>query len=337
MNSPRELGYRWPAEWEPHRATWLSWPHQHETWPNHFKQAEQQFANFAHQLTRFEDIEVLVSDVSRVSAQCLAPPSDRIRHHEVETNDAWIRDYGPIFLSHPTAPPALVDFRYNAWGEKYPPYDLDQQVGEAIALLTSRHRFAINRIIEGGAIDGNGAGTILSTRRCLLDRHRNDEFDLAAAESCLRNVLAADHVIWLEGEIPGDDTDGHIDQIARFIASHVIVLTDLPGSNMFDENRARLLSWSARHSQSLEIVRLTAPEPQLRDQIWLPATYANFCFVNGGLLVPTFDSPKDDVACDTLQDCFPDREIVPIPAAELIFGLGAVHCLSQQEPRSKNE
>jgi agmatine deiminase len=284
-------------------------------------------------IARFEPVELLVQQESRDSAVDLLYDLKQIHFHEIPTNDSWIRDHGPIFLDGPSSlAPALLDFQYNAWGNKYPPFDLDNLVPARVAELTQRQSIRVPVVLEGGSVEGNGQGLVLTTTSCLQNPNRNPDWSCERMEQVLRDYLSAEHIIWLDGEIPGDDTDGHIDQIARFVNPSTVVVLDLPGSRMWEDNRGRLNTWSREHQIPLEIVRLPGPVPRQAEGFWLPASYANFYLVNGAILVPVFNDPADDAACDVLASCFPDRQLVPVLANDLVFGLGALHCLSQQEP-----
>jgi agmatine deiminase len=331
--TPQALGYRWPAEWEPHRATWLAWPHNEATWPGRFVEARQQYARFVAAVARFEPVELLVHGTAESVARRMLADVPNVRFGDIPTNDSWIRDHGPIFLDGPAdLPPALLDFRYNAWGDKYPPYDLDNLVPQAIARQAGRRRFEVPIVLEGGSVEGNGQGLVLTTEPCLLNPNRNPGLTRTQIEAYLHDYLCAGHIVWLTGEIPGDDTDSHIDQIGRFVDGSTVVLTDLAGSDMFRENQRRLDAWSRHYGQAIRVVRLPAPTPRQVDGMWLPASYANFYIVNSAVVVPAFGDPADDAACRVLEQCFPGRDIVPLRADDLIYGLGAFHCLSQQEP-----
>jgi agmatine deiminase len=332
--TPSELGYRWPAEWELHRATWLVWPHNRDTWPGRFDEARGQYAEFVRQVARFEPVELLAVAEAAVSARQLLGDLPRVRIHPIPTNDSWIRDHGPIFLgsAERLLPPALLDCGYNAWGGKYPPFDLDNRVPAQIAHETHRRRFVMPMILEGGSVEGNGEGVVLTTEPCLLNPNRNPSLDRPQIETLLRDFLCADQILWLTGVVAGDDTDSHIDQIARFVNASTIVALDDPQSDLFEENRRRIETWCRATGKHLEVLPLRAPRPRRDGDMDLPASYANFYVVNGGVLVPVFGDPADDPACDLLARCFPQHEIVPIRAEDLIYGLGAFHCLSQQEP-----
>ena len=334
LETPRQLGYRWPAEWEPHRATWVAWPHNRDTWPGGLEPARRQFAQLVTAIARCEPVHVLAGRGEPAdSARAALGQLSQVQLHDIPTNDAWIRDHGPIFLAaHRPQPQALLDWKYNAWGNKYPPFELDNAVPRRIAALTTRRRFAPDMVLEGGSVDGNGQGVVLTTDSCLLNPNRNPGLDRQAIERNLCDYLAAEHVVWLTGEIPGDDTDGHVDQIARFVGPSTVVMVDDPDGRMLQENRKRLQS--AGCLPNLEVIPLPWPAPKYCGQQRLPASYANFYIVNGGVLVPTFGDPLDRQACQILAACFPDREVVPLPADALALGRGAVHCLTQQEPHA---
>lgn len=331
---PKQQGYRWPAEWEAHRATWLVWPHNQATWPGRFLEARRQYAQFVQTMARFEPVELLAVGDAHASARDMLPLSDHIRLHPIPTNDSWIRDHGPIFLGaiDRDLPPLLLDCGYNAWGGKYPPFDLDNRVPRQIAQLTGRQTTVVPMILEGGSVEGNGNGVVMTTEPCLLNPNRNPLLDQQTIEQNLRDYLCAEHIIWLTGEVSGDDTDSHIDQIARFVNEDTVLVLDDPQTDIFSVNEKRLKAWSRSTGLTLEIIRLPAPAPRRDGEMDLPASYANFYLVNGGVLVPVFNDPADEPACRLLSQCFPDREIVPLRADDLIYGLGAFHCLSQQEP-----
>jgi agmatine deiminase len=259
--------------------------------------------------------------------------------HDIRTNDAWCRDHGPTFLVGPVNdPPALVDWEYNSWGGKYPPYDLDNAVPQRIAELQNRRRFVPGIVLEGGAIDGNGCGTILTTERCLLDPHRNPQLTRDEMERYLADFLGARKVLWLKkGALAGDDTDGHIDQLARFVAPSVVVVA--VEDNSSDENYEplrqmfeELRQFTDQDDRPLELVRLPLPAPKFFNGQRLPASYLNFYIINGAVVVPAYDDPGDERAVHILEQAFPDRQVLGLPALDLVWGLGAFHCLTQQEP-----
>jgi agmatine deiminase len=284
-------------------------------------------------VARFEPVELLAVGAAQRHAAARLKGLTNFHLRDIPTNDSWIRDHGPIFLAGPPdAEPTLLDWRYNAWGNKYPPFDLDNQVPAQIARLTGHRCVHVPIVLEGGSVEGNGAGVVMTTHPCLLNPNRNPTLAQSDIERYLHEYLCAEHVIWLTGQIPGDDTDSHIDQIARFVDASTVLLVDLPGSDMFRDNHERLVRWSRTTGRPLQILRLQAPTPRQVEGMWLPASYANFYLVNGAVLVPAFRDHGDEAAADVLAQCYPRREIVLVPADDLVFGLGALHCLSQQEP-----
>ena len=337
--TPASLGYRLPAEWEPHAATWLAWPHNRETWPGRFDAIPPLWAELARTLCRFEPVHVLAGgeDAMR-EARAMVGDLAGVTLHDVATNDAWIRDHGPTFLAGPPhLPPALVDWHYNAWGGKYPPFDLDNDVPRRIAAATGRRRFDPGIVLEGGAIDANGRGTILAAEDCLTDTNRNPGRSRREIEQYLADYLGARHVVWLRGGIAGDDTDGHVDQLARFVGPTTVVAAR--EKRAADENYAvlradyeRLESAVDQDGRPLEVIALPMPQPIHCQGQRLPAGYANFYVANGLVVVPQFDDPADREAMDVLAKVFPDREVRGLPAVDLAWGLGAYHCVTMQEP-----
>jgi len=339
--TPASLGYRWPAEWEPQAAVWLSWPRNPETWPGKFDPVPAEFALFARAIADFEPVHILAGGDVLSQARNLVGDVKTIALHDVETNDSWCRDHGPSFLTGPDLPPALVDWEYNAWGGKYPPFDKDNLVPQRIAEITGRRRFAAGIILEGGAIETNGQGAILTTESCLLNPNRNPHLGREDVERYLRDYLACRKVLWLKGgEVAGDDTDGHIDQLARFVGPRTVVcaVCDDPSDENYGptrQNLAELQNLTDQDDRALQIVPLPLPGPLYFNEQRLPASYCNFLIVNNAVLVPQFGDPAaDDRACDILRELFPDRDVRGLPSLDLIWGLGSFHCLSQQEGMS---
>jgi agmatine deiminase len=339
VETPASTGYRWPAEWEPQASVWLSWPRNPATWPEHFDPVPGEFAQFVRLIAAYEPVNILAGGQAVLEqARSLVGELANVTLHNIPTNDAWCRDHGPTFLGGPTLPPALVDWEYNAWGGKYPPYDLDKQVPRRIAEVQGRRIFSPGIILEGGAIEGNGRGTILTTESCLLNPNRNPHLDRAQVEGYLRDYLGAKQVLWLQGgEIAGDDTDGHIDQIARFVNPTTVVCSvcDDPSDENYGPTQQNLIELQNKIDQDgrlLDVVPLRLPRPLYCDGQRLPAGYANFLIVNGAVIVPQFDDPADDDALRTLAPLFPGRDVRGCPSLNLIWGLGSFHCLSQQEP-----
>jgi agmatine deiminase len=331
-----------PAEWQPHEATWLSWPHNRESWPGVFAGVEPAMVEFARALAECEPIYVNVLDaeherhVGKLLAGAVA--RERLRLFRFPTNDAWARDHGAIFVTRQGPAPRLaVDFDYNAWGNKYPPFALDREIGRQMAEALDVPRYAQPGVVlEGGSIEVNGEGALLTTEQCLLNPNRNPELARADIERLLRDSFGVREILWLGDGIEGDDTDGHIDDLTRFVAPRTVVTVVEP--NRADPNHGplvsnrRLLETLSVGGRPLEVVELPMPEPQYLQEQRLPASYANFYIANGAVLVPTFGCPSDDVACATLGDCFPGKRVIRVDCRVLIAGLGALHCLTQQVP-----
>ncbi|HEX5962485.1 MAG TPA: agmatine deiminase family protein [Gemmatimonadales bacterium] len=343
--TPAELGYRMPAEWEPHRGTWLSWPHKEASWPGKFAPVPAIFARMVRHLGDQEEVHINVAgpdmehDVRRLLADEGAD-SGNVFFHYNPTNDAWCRDHGPIFLQRPNdgrLAEAIVDWGYNAWGGKYPPYDLDDVVPTRIAAELGVPVFNPGIVLEGGSIDVNGQGTLLTTEACLLNRNRNPELDRAAIEGYLRSYLGTSNILWLGDGIVGDDTDGHVDDLTRFVgpSTVVTVVEDDPADENYEplqDNLERLNRMSDQDGRPLRVVPLPMPRPLYHEGQRLPASYANFYIANGVVLLPTYDPERDEQAGATLQSLFPTREVVGIDCTDLVWGLGAFHCVTQQWP-----
>ena len=342
-----DADYRWPAEWEEHRCTWCAWPVNRATWPGLFERIPGAFARFVANVARFEPVRILLSgEAQRESAYRLvdeecgqAGSRYDVSFVDVPVNDSWCRDYGPIFLAARSSDQgAVVDWDYNSWGGKYPPWDSDAAVARQIAELLELPRFAPGLVLEGGAIEGDGRGTVLTTEACLLNPNRNGPCTRQMMEDTLRDWMNASRVIWLPGSgILGDDTDGHVDQVARFIDAQTVVVaapwTDgAPEADDLRANRDALAKARTAHGSTMETHELRLPEPKFQQDHRLPASYCNFIFVNGGVIVPTFRDKADAAALELLQRLLPDHEVVGVDALELVWGLGAFHCLTQQQP-----
>lgn len=337
--TPAALGYRWPAEWEPHAGTWLAWPHKPETWPGKFEPIPAVWAALARTLAEFEPVHICAGGEAVMrQARELVGGVANIVLHDIRTNDVWARDHGPMFLQAPPGqPPALVDWDYNAWGGKYPPYDLDNLVPAQVAAFTGHERFVPGIILEGGAVDGNGSGTVLTTEPCLLNPNRNPHLSQADVERYLADYACAKKVLWLGGGIVGDDTDGHIDELARFVGPATVVCareSDPRDENYepLEDNYRRLQTMTTAEGQSLEVIPIPMPRALYFDDQRLPACYMNFYIANGVVVVPQFHDPADRVAVETLGRLFPGRQIRGLDAVDLVWGLGAFHCITQQQP-----
>ena len=346
----RLRNYRMPAEWAPHLATYLVWPHNLDTWPGKFEPVQPAYAKMAAAITEFEPIRVLVKSADEIepvrglirSAVSRAELMNRVELIVEPTNDSWIRDHGPIFvnkISDGDDGPAQIalDWIFNSWGEKYGAYDLDDAIPRK---LGARYGFEVIEpgiVLEGGSIDVNGEGLLLTTESCLLNRNRNPHLSQAAIEEYLMTYLGVSHVLWLGDGIAGDDTDGHIDDLARFATPHTIVtvIEDDPSDanyHVLQANLKRLQAMRDEHRRPFRIETLPMPTPVVYDDTRLPASYANFYIANSGIIMPTFDCEADATAMRTLQRLFPSRRVIGVPSIDLVWGLGAVHCLTQQHP-----
>jgi agmatine deiminase len=343
--TPRELGYHMPAEWEPHEATWLSWPHKEASWPGAFEPVPAIFVEITRHLTESELVRINVADedfAERVRKLLRAGGVDlgRVRFHFNPTNDAWCRDHGPIYVVRDAGgrrERAIIDWGYNAWGNKYPPYDLDDVVPSRIAAETGETLFLPGIVMEGGSIDVNGRGTLITTEACLLNPNRNPQLNREQIEQYLKDYLGLVHILWLGDGIAGDDTDGHIDDLTRFVAHDTVVtvVEEDPLDENYEplkENYERLLRMKDQDGNPLRVVTLPMPGEKRIEDHRLPMSYANFYAANTRVLVPTFRHANDDAACDVLQRCFPDRRVVGIDCTDLIWGLGSIHCVTQQQP-----
>lgn len=344
--SPAQQGWRWPAEWEKHAATWLAWPHNPETWPGRLEQAVTAFAGFVRELHFRETVRLLVTDEAmeeRAHRRLKAAGVEverGIEFHRIPTNDAWLRDSGPIFLLRERGgvrERALADFGFDCWGRKYEPWDLDDAVPERMAEALGLPRFTADFVLEAGSVEGNGRGTLLTTESCLLNPNRGPGRTREAMERRLGAWLGATNVLWLADGIAGDDTDGHVDELARFVDPGTVVAAieqDASDANFVPlaENLRRLRSMHDQDGKPLTVVPLPAAPAVVIEGLRCPASYANFYLANGCALLPAFGVEQDARARDVLRELLPARDVVAIPCGDLVVGLGALHCLSQQEP-----
>lgn len=343
--TPRELGFRMPAEWEPQEGIWLSWPHKEESWPGAFANVPRIFGEIARYISEGELVRINVADAAmadevRSILHASGAQLNNVRFHLNPTNDAWVRDHGPIYIvrdQQGQRERAITKWGYNAWGDKYPPYDLDNTIPGRIAEEFGEHRFDGGMILEGGSIDVDGQGYLLTTTSCLLNPNRNPQLTQAQIEERLRDMLGVTHIFWLGEGIVGDDTDGHIDDITRFVAPGVIVTAveeDTSDENAapLQENLERLREFRDSAGQPFRIVEIPMPRPISFDGLRLPASYANFLICNHAVLVPTYRCDRDAQALKILQSLFPQRKVVGIDCTELVWGLGAIHCVTQQQP-----
>jgi agmatine deiminase len=346
--TPASFGYVFPAEWEPHAATWFSWPRPEGiSFPDKYQTVPENLARIFRAIAPRERVCVNVpnGNYQRIAAEQLKEhgcPLTNIHFYHIKTNESWCRDHGPAFVvkkNRGKKSLAIVDWGFNAWGGKYPPYDDDDAVPTRIAEQLSLPVFYPGIVMEGGAVDFNGEGTILTTTDCLLNKNRNPKLNQTEIERYLKNYYGQKKICWLTGGIAGDDTDGHIDDLARFISPRKIVIgieTDPKDRNyrILRDVRKQLNFLRDQEGRPFEIVEIPMPGHLQYDDQRLPATYVNFYFVNGALLVPTYRNRKNDrIALETLQAHLPRHKVIGIDCVELIWGLGAIHCLSQQQPR----
>jgi agmatine deiminase len=356
QKTPAELGYSFPPEWHPHRATWFSWPRPEGiSFPDKYHTVPENLARIIKEITPREEIHINVPNgnyecIVREQLKTHGCPPKNIFFHHIKTNESWCRDHGPAFVLKrkkgdaslffsAKSDAAIVDWGFNAWGGKYPPYDDDDAVPTRIAEEFRLPVFYPKIIMEGGAVDFNGAGTVLTTESCLLNKNRNPNLSKKQIERYLKDYYGQSHVCWLGDGIVGDDTDGHVDDLARFINPKTIVIAveDDPRDANFkllkeNQKRARLLK--DPDGRPFDIVEIPMPGVVEHDGQRLPATYVNFYFINGALLVPTYRHRKNDKkALEMLQRALPKHKVIGVDCVELIWGLGAIHCLTQQQPR----
>ena len=345
--TPREAGYYFPAEFDRHEAMWLSWPHKEASWPGKIDAIYPNYSQFIAEVAKSELVRINVRDEAMKEfalghIRKAGADLSKVQFYLHPTNDAWCRDHGPAFLINPSAgegqpKKVIVDWDYNAWGGKYPPYDLDDHiptlVGKALGLPVYYPRI----IMEGGSVEFNGAGTLLTSTCCLLNENRNPTLHQEQIEGYLRDFYGVEQILWVKEGIVGDDTDGHIDDTVRFVNADTVITvveTDKADENyqLLQDNLKDLRGMRLLNGKQLNIVELPMPKAVVYEDQRLPASYANFYISNGAVIVPTFRCDLDEKALDIIQGCFPGRSIVGIDSTDIIWGLGSFHCLSQQEP-----
>jgi agmatine deiminase len=353
IETPHQLGYRMPAEWEPHGATWLAWPHNPDDWPGKFQTIPWVYAEIVRLLSPRERVQILVNDLkAEQRAKSILERSgaalEQITFRYWPTNRVWTRDSGPIFIRDVAGRIALTNWHFNAWA-KYPDWQLDDQlpgrVAELLGIPAWQPAIEFDNgtkqrlVLEGGSIDTNGAGILLTTEECLLSKvqERNPGVGREQLEQAFHDFLGIDQVIWLGRGIAGDDTHGHVDDISRFAAPATIVTAIEPNTNdpnhePLAQNLQRLKAAQTPEGKQFTIVELPLPRPVIFRGQRLPASYANFYIANGLVLVPTFNDPNDRIALNILAEVFPDREVIGIHSVDLVWGLGTLHCMTQQQP-----
>ncbi|HEX9191239.1 MAG TPA: agmatine deiminase family protein [Candidatus Deferrimicrobiaceae bacterium] len=349
--TPASLGFRMPAEWEPHEATWIGWPHNPSDWPGKFPVIPWVYGEIVRKVAAGETVRILVDSPAREAGarrllSRVGADISRVGFFRIPTDRGWTRDFGPVFVRRDTPSPAVAvaGFRFNAWA-RYPDWRKDARVNERAARALGVRRFPVaiggkGVVLEGGAIDVNGRGTLITTEECLLDQRtqvRNPGKSRKDMETVFRDYLGAENVIWLGRGIAGDDTHGHVDDVCRFTGPRTVVLcreADPRDGNYraLEENRERLEGARLPDGSRLEIVPLPMPAPLRFEGVRLPASYANFYVCNAAVLVPTFNDPNDRAALGILSELFRDRPVAGIHAVDLVWGLGTLHCLTQQQP-----
>ena len=351
--TPAESGFRMPAEWEPHEATWIAWPHEKADWPGKFAAIPWVYVEIVRLLALSEKVRILVDSSAvrrrvRVLLNQAAVDLKQVEFFVIPTDRVWTRDFGPLFVTNPAGEIAQTDWQFNAWA-KYPNWQRDDavpgQIQQALGLQSWQPHSGDRRLVlEGGSIDVNGQGLMLTTEECLLDsvQARNPGLSREQLEKVFADYLGVQRVLWLGKGIAGDDTHGHVDDLARFVGvGAVVTAIELnaqdPNHEPLQENRRRLQEMTDLAGQPLEVVELPMPEPLWFEGQRLPASYANFYIANNRVLVPTFNDPHDRLALGILADLFPGRKVVGIHAVDLVWGLGTLHCLTQQQPAKRGE
>jgi agmatine deiminase len=341
--TPREMGFMMPAEWEKHSAIWLSWPHDTESFP-YLEKAESAYADFVKEISESETVELQVlNDSAKERAMKLLAERGtdltQVRFHMRDYADIWFRDYGPLFVvNRETKELAMTKWEFNAWGGKYETLLKDTGIPRRMNEDMKLKMFEAGIVMEGGSLEVNGAGTLMTTEQCLLNKNRNPNLSKEEIEKKLSDYLGITNFIWLKEGIEGDDTDGHIDDIARFVNSTTIVCAVEGNSgdanyHALQENFELLKQAKDQDGNAIKVIPLPMPGNITRENgNRLPASYANFYIGNTKVLVPTFDTPKDEEALTVLRSVFPDRKVVGINATYLVYGFGTFHCMSQQQP-----
>jgi agmatine deiminase len=343
MQTPKELGFYFPAEWEKHNSTWLSYPHNETSWPGKIQTIFPFYHSFIKEISKGEQVNINVLD-DRMKyhiadeLEKIGVNMSQIRFHQHPTNDAWCRDHGPAILVNPKADPKrmIVNWNYNAWGNKYP-HDLDDEIPVKIANYLNLSYVSPGIVMEGGSVDFNGAGSLITTTACLLHENRNPGISQDQIEKVLINYYGVEQVLWLGQGIEGDDTNGHIDDLTRFVSADTVISMVEPDKKdenhaILKENLSQLTKMRLINGKQINIVEIPMPEAMYYENQRLPVSYANFYACNAAIIVPVFGCKQDQLAIDLLTQCFKDRPVIGIDSVEIIWGLGSWHCLSQQEP-----
>lgn len=333
--------YRMPAEWEPHQGTLLTWPHDEKHWPDLFTNIPAIWARMVKELEVGEDVFIVTHDEEveasiKKELKKAKVKGDRVHFHRIPSNFAWARDHGPIVVKNEKGDRVFLDWIFNAHGNDWA-HDLDDEIPTKLAKELGIKSEKVLMVLEGGSIDVNGAGTLLTTENCLLNPNRNPDLTKEKIEAMLKEKLGLKKVLWLGEGIQGDDTSGHVDDLTRFVGPKTVVTIvnedkNDPDYKPLQENLERLKSMTDQDGNKLEIITIAQPKPVFVQDFRIPASYANFYIGNECVLLPVWNDPKDKAAIETLQKCFPTRRIVPIDSRELTWGFGSFHCVTQQIP-----
>lgn len=338
--TPKQLGFSFPAEWHKHKATWLSYPHNENSWPGKIETIYPSYNLFIKELAQVEQVHINILDENQKAwaeneLKKISCNMSNVFFHSFKTNDAWIRDHGPAFVLNGKEK-AIVNWNYNAWGGKYPA-ELDNLIPEQIADYLDLSSFEPGIVMEGGSVDFNGVGDLLTTEACLLNENRNPELSRGEIEDKLREFYGVENILWLKDGIDGDDTDGHVDDLTRFVNEDTVVTMVEPDKNddnyeVLKENLDLLSKMRLNNGKQVNVVELVMPARVEYEEQRLPASYANFYIANDKVIMPLYKCDQDEKAFLTLESVFKDRKIVGIDSTDIIWGLGSFHCLSQQEP-----
>ena len=338
--TPKQLGFSFPAEWHRHKATWLSYPHNENSWPGKIETIYPSYNLFIKELSSSEQVHININD----SAQQLWAEEElkkincnmeNVYFHSFKTNDAWARDHGPAFVIKGKEK-ALVNWNYNAWGGKYPA-ELDNLIPKQIAEYLNIQSFSPNIVMEGGSIDVNGCGDLITTKACLLNENRNPNLTQSQIEEKLREFYCVENILWLNDGIEGDDTDGHVDDLTRFVNEDTVITVVEPNKNddnyqPLQDNLKLLSKMRLNNGKQINIIEILMPARVEYEEQRLPASYANFYIANDKVIMPLYKCEQDEKAFILLEQVFKDRKIIGIDSTDIIWGLGSFHCLSQQEP-----
>jgi agmatine deiminase len=340
MPIPKSLGFRMPAEFEKQEVLWIAWPKNEDTWPGGMlKEVEKSFLEFVKLISAGQKVKILTENKEKLGGKLKSTgiSLEKIEFFEINYVDSWIRDYGPIFITDRKRK-AFVNWQFNAWGNKYDDLKQDNIIPQLLNKALKMPAFDQEMVLEGGSIEVNGKGTLLTTEQCLLNKNRNPKLSKEEIENNLKEYLNVSNILWLKEGILGDDTDGHIDDIARFVDENTVVCAYEDNENdgnhkILKENYGLLQNMKDQHGNPLKIVKLPMPDPVIIHETRLPASYANFYIGNEAVAVPIFNCEKDKTALEILQKLFPDRKVRGIDAREMAYGLGTLHCSSMQEPK----